>query len=718
MERARWRGVRGRRRAAPVRSRAGGLVAAVVLVVVSFPVRSRAADAAGTLSTNEAFVTAAYSDFLGRSPTAQELTATITSSMASEAARARVVGRLATSPEWVRVTVDRLYTDTLGRPGDTAGTDYWVGVLTSGRMDVAAVAAWFYASPEYFAGFGRSDLRTWVEDLYTKILHRSTAGDESGVAYWVEQAGRHGRNWVALRFYQSDESCHTRVDRLYRTLLGRAPEQGGWDYWAGVIPAKGDLALAANLASSYEYYGRAADRYGTGLPVVPSTLTFTKAWSTNLGTGHMIVRSSPMAGKIDGGSPVVIVGDQGGHVEALRLDDGSVVWQVATPDNAAADSAASFAGSGTAMRINMGVGNSAASTVGGYLALAPDGTRRWFVRAKARPTGATTVGVMSGMAVGNFRGTGEVVSGSMAQMAYALDGQGRTLTGFPWFEADSNFATPAVADLDGDGSDEIIMGGDSTAGVAFGKKYTNGGHIRVLSGKGNAGGADPGSGLICHYDTTQVVQSSPAVGPFLSGGGTGIVAGTGTYWSGASDTNKIVAVDSKCKLRWKVDLHANTSASPALADVKGNGSLAVVAGTRSASDGGTVYALNGTNGAKLWSRALPGGVYGGIATADLRGSGTQDVVVATPKGVSVLNGATGAIIGQFAQGAGFQNTVLITRDPDGRAGITVAGYNGLREGIVAHYRVGGDPESFVGGVGGWPMFHHDTSLSGNALHAG
>ncbi len=85
---------------------------------------------------------------------------------------------------------------------------------------------------------------------------------------------------------------------------------------------------------------------------------------------------------------------------------------------------------------------------------------------------------------------------------------GAVLPGFPWFEADSNFSTPALADLYGNGQTEIIEGGDSTAGLAEGVQYQNGGHVRVLSQTG---------GLVCEHNTNQVVQSSPAVGEFLSG---------------------------------------------------------------------------------------------------------------------------------------------------------------------------------------------------------
>ncbi len=127
-------------------------------------------------------------------------------------------------------------------------------------MSVAKVAADFYSSPEYFTGFGRSNLRTWVTDLYEKILLRGP--DTTGLDYWVATAAAYGRTAVTYPFHQSNESCHTRVEELYRTLLHRIPDQAGSGFWAGVVHVRGDLVLAADLARSAEYYDDAYDRHG------------------------------------------------------------------------------------------------------------------------------------------------------------------------------------------------------------------------------------------------------------------------------------------------------------------------------------------------------------------------------------------------------------------------------------------------------------------------
>jgi len=49
------------------------------------------------------------------------------------------------------------------------------------------------------------------------------------------------------------------VNNLSLKPLRRPAEPAGADYWAGRVIADGDLVLAANLASSDEYFG-VADR--------------------------------------------------------------------------------------------------------------------------------------------------------------------------------------------------------------------------------------------------------------------------------------------------------------------------------------------------------------------------------------------------------------------------------------------------------------------------
>jgi hypothetical protein len=453
-------------------------------------------------------------------------------------------------------------------------------------------------------------------------------------------------------------------------------------------------------------------------PAHAAALTINQRWSHNFGiAGKPVAGSSPMVATLDGGGPSVLIGDRAGYERAYHLRDGSTVpgWP-ASAGGTAIDSTASVLGSGSKAVLYVGVGNSANSKAGAYWALNANGTPRWSVHPLARPTVANGyVGVQSSLAIGVLQGSNDVISGAMGQEQYLMDPvSGAVRTGFPWFQADTNFSTPAVADLTNAGHDEIIEGGDSTDGIAFGFHYGNGGHIRILGRLGNHGAVSPAGGLICQYHTTQVVQSSPAVGPFLANNQTGIVVGTGTYYQGASDTNKLIAIDRNCNLKWKADLHAPTVSSPALANVRGDGHLYVVQGTRASPGSGRVYVLNGATGAAVWSTTIPGGVYGGITTADLTGAGYQDVIVPTPTGTYILDGRTGTQVAKIGAGIGVQSSALVTADPDGTIGITIAGYDGYNKGVIVHYSVAGSKGSRVNIAGAWPMFHHDQKLTGDA----
>jgi outer membrane protein assembly factor BamB len=219
--------------------------------------------------------------------------------------------------------------------------------------------------------------------------------------------------------------------------------------------------------------------------------------------------------------------------------------------------------------------------------------------------------------------------------------------------------------------------------------------------------------LICEYNPDQSVDSSPAVGTFLPGGEWGIAVGTGDIFPGASDSGDILVLGPHCELVWARKLDGLTQSSPALADILGDGTLSVIEGTDNQRGGGSVWALNAQNGHVLWHTPVPGEVMGGCVTADL-GGGYQDVIVATTGGAFVLDGRSGALLATLETGVGLQNSALVTDDPDGWTGVTLAGYNGYNRGVVEHFELDGSKGYLADEPGSWPMFHHDSTLSGNA----
>ena len=490
-----------------------------------------------------------------------------------------------------------------------------------------------------------------------------------------------------------------------------------------------------------------------------SPLTVTQTWIHDLDDAPCgVAEASPAEATLDQAGPAVEVGDRAGDLYAFHLSDGSVPagWSTAPPSatitsgqacgitgndgattaaaigtnglrvpgNPPIDSTASVVATSAGDDLYFDAGNAADPSEGGYYAYGPGGALLWNTFATNPSTDPLPdIGVQASPAVGSAGGTPFVVAGSLGQRTDALRAtDGTLLGGWPFFSADSVFSTAAVGDLYGTGQDEVVVGGASTAGFAYGQHYQNGGHLRILNDHG---------GLVCAASTNEEVDSSPAVGPILPGGALGIATGTGTFYPG-SDEDTVKVFDTRCNAVWSEQLDGATGGSPALADVQGNGQLAVVEGTDQDNGAGSVWALDAGTGAVIWKVPAIGGVIGSVTTADLSGDGYQDVIVPTTAGLEILDGKTGAELIHVDDGSGnggvaagqvygFQNAPLVTDDPDGAIGITVAGYFAVPDspdhdvqGMVQHFTVNGSNGALVTEAGGWPQFHHDAQLSGFA----
>lgn len=211
----------------------------------------------GARRADLAFAQGLYSDFLGRSAGAAELDS-IAAPLAYGVPRRQMVVGLAFSDAWVGAMVDRFYQATLGRDADADGKRFWMEAIRGGRTP-AEVAAYFFASDEYYARSGGTD-RDWVGALYGALLGRRPDG--SGLDHWVAVVRGSSREQVAASFYQSVESRRRRIRALYDLLLGRAPDGDGLAHWTGELLDGHDVRLAIELASSDEYVQRAIARFG------------------------------------------------------------------------------------------------------------------------------------------------------------------------------------------------------------------------------------------------------------------------------------------------------------------------------------------------------------------------------------------------------------------------------------------------------------------------
>lgn len=203
------------------------------------------------LAANQNYVDAAYELFLQREPTTEERSGAV-NSLLQGGSRFALTAALSLSPEWAGVEIDDLYQIVFSRPADAGGRAFWLDQMIDGRR-LQSVAAEFYGSPEFFAKVGSSN-RGFVSALYVEILGRPP--EDGGLSYWTDvlDSGEMSRSRVAAGFYGSIESRNGRVAELYQQVLGRGPDAGGLAFWSAQLLSRDDVALAAELAASDEYF--------------------------------------------------------------------------------------------------------------------------------------------------------------------------------------------------------------------------------------------------------------------------------------------------------------------------------------------------------------------------------------------------------------------------------------------------------------------------------
>ncbi len=200
-----------------------------------------------TAGGSRTIVRSLFVDLLRREPQPTELDRW--SSVVAAHGTGVMTEQLVGSDQWVGSVVEKMYQDTLGRSGDAAGMAFWVGLIQNRKAPVRDVAAAFYGSAEYRAGFGSDE--AWVADLYRSLL--GVEGDPAGIRYWADSSSGQRYGDVARDLYQSEPSRLRRVDALYQQLLGRAPDAAGRTYWSGILAGEDDIRLALNLVNSAEY---------------------------------------------------------------------------------------------------------------------------------------------------------------------------------------------------------------------------------------------------------------------------------------------------------------------------------------------------------------------------------------------------------------------------------------------------------------------------------
>lgn len=375
---------------------------------------------------------------------------------------------------------------------------------------------------------------------------------------------------------------------------------------------------------------------------VQGTLNHTLAsWSP--GDGPKESFSSPAVADITGdAAPEIVVASMDGQVEAFRGTDRVRLWS-RDLGTAAIQSSPTIGDLGGDGKPDVVVGTMDGRVVwldgptGRVVRTFRQGAPQFCpVGVDCRPDGFFATPAIADI---NGDGIKDIIAPSYDHSVYAWSRTGTLL----WrrFLEDTLWSSPVVADIDRDGRPEIILGGDIWAGNPLGKPA--GGLTWVLNRDGSTYRGYPRS------TPGQTVWSSPAVADLNGDGLAEIIVGTGANWPEPAG-RKVDAFTAKTRANlsgWPVAVDGRVVASPAIGDVNGDGKLDVTF----ASDGGWVYAYTHT-GRRIWRQcnALTASscktgysTKAGTVIADIDADGEQEVVSTLDKHIRVFNGTNGAI---------------------------------------------------------------------------
>jgi hypothetical protein len=278
-----------------------------------------------------------------------------------------------------------------------------------------------------------------------------------------------------------------------------------------------------------------------------------------------------------------------------------------------------------------------------------DGARIWGRKTCRFP--GKPCNIFATPAIGDVDGDGklDVVIGSQDHYVYALRGNtGADLPGWPFALWDTTWSSATIADLDGNGTAEVIIASDldtvtcqvNPCGIGFGSM------LRILRGDGTE--------YLRYAIPGEITISSPAVGDIDGDTSPDIVVGSGFYFLtlGHSDipSRRVWAFDRFLRpiAGWPVQLGGRSMASPALVDVDNNGRAEVA----TMAEDGRVTMLNG-NGSVRWTvcNRNPGqpcdrvdfSMNSSPVVADLDADGVQEVVAVSEHMLRVFDSRNGTV---------------------------------------------------------------------------